>query len=326
MDALPPIATPEIVPTAAIVAPRGRPLFVFAHQDDETVLAGIIRRILREGSARPTFLWWTNGDGLAPGSGMRPEAYARVRIAEATASLRALGGDPADKVDLERSEIENYRLLTHLPGGGRPAARAIDDFLSEAERVEAVVRRAAPDRVFVLAWQGGHPEHDLVHLMTVRAVRRLRAETGRPIPIVQCPAYEYVIACALRFKPWFAGDSRRVALDADERAAKQRSFDAYVSQRALFERFRSVLHIAGAASGLLGRRQSVESYLATEQLGVVEPSHDYSSSHRWERLNYMFDDFEGLPIRFDSMIRPLARELLRDDYSISSRTMNEEAS
>ncbi len=311
MRPLPAIAMPDVVETDWILASEGRPLFVFAHQDDETVLAGAIRRILREGTARPTFLWWTNGDGLAPGSGMHPAAYARMRMDEATASVVALGGDPADKVDLASSEIENYRRFTHVAAGGRLGARAIDYFLAEAERVEAAVRRADPDRVFLLAWQGGHPEHDLTHLMTVRAVRRIREATGRAIPIVHCPAYEYVIACALRFKPWFAGDARRVALDADQIAAKRKSFEAYVSQRGLFEHFERVVRVFGAASALIGRPFTVEDYLATEAFGVIEPHHDYTeSSHRLERLNYMLDDFEGIPIRFDTMIRPLARELL----------------
>lgn len=313
MAALPPIATPNIVPSAWILASSGRPLFVLAHQDDETAFGGLIRRIVRSGDAEPRFIWWTNGDGLAPGSGMTPSAYARMRIREADESVRVLGGRVADKVDLESSEIENYRRLSHLPEGGQLAARAIDYFLGEAERVEAAVREADPDRVFLLAWQGGHPEHDLTHLMTVRAVRRLRAETNRPIPIVQCPAYEYVIACALRFKPWFPGDVRRLSLDADEMAAKHASVEAYESQRGLFEKFRAVMRVVGAASVLRGRPIGVEAYLATEEFGVIEPSMDYTqSTHRLEALNYMLDDFEGIPIRFDSMIRPLARELLAD--------------
>ncbi|MEQ9502597.1 MAG: PIG-L family deacetylase [Deltaproteobacteria bacterium] len=306
------LAKPDAVATDRLLQPVGRPLLVFAHQDDETVVAGSIRRILRGGGARPTFLWWTNGDGLAPGSGMHPAAYARMRMDEATASVVALGGDPSAKVDLGASEIENYRRLTHVAAGGTLGARAVDYFLAEAERVEAAVRHADPDRVFLLAWQGGHPEHDLVHLMTVRAIRKLRLETRRPIPIVHCPAYEYVIACALRFKPWFRGDVRRVELDDDQRAAKRRSFEAYVSQRGLFEHFERVVRTLGGVSRLVGRPFTVEDYLATEVFGVVEPDHDYTaSSHRFERLNYMLDDFEGIPIRFDRMIRPLARELLR---------------
>lgn len=301
---------PTDVPTDWILRPDGRPLFVFAHQDDETTMAGIIARIV-EDDARGTFLWWTNGDGLAPGTGMTPEAYGRMRVEEATRALAALGAGPDRKVDLWTSEIENYRRFTHVALGGGPARAALDYFTAEARRVEAAIRAADPDRVFLLAWQGGHPEHDLVHLMTVRAVRRLRAETGRPIPIVQCPAYEYVIACALRFKPWYRGDVRRVALTEGQLARKRAVLEAYPSQQDLFRKFEAVIAAVGWLGALRGQRLSPEAYMATEQLGVVDPDLDYRvSTHRVEALNYMLDDFEGIPIRFDRMIRPLAEHLL----------------
>ncbi|MCA9555002.1 MAG: PIG-L family deacetylase [Myxococcales bacterium] len=301
---------PEDVSTDWILRPGGRPLFVFAHQDDETVMAGLIRRVV-EDDARGRFVWWTNGDGLAPGTGMAPEAYGAMRVEEATRALACLGASEARKTDLWCSEIENYRRLTHVALGGGLAVEAQAYFRAEALKVEAAVRAADPDRVFVLAWQGGHPEHDLVHVMTARAVRMLRRETGRPIPIVQCPAYEYVIACALRFKPWFQGDVRRVTLSVEERAAKQAVFEAYPSQQALFQKFRAVVRVMGTLSALRGRRLSVEDYLGEEQLGVVPPEQDYTrSTHRWERLNYMLDDFEGIGVRFDTMVRPIAAALL----------------
>jgi LmbE family N-acetylglucosaminyl deacetylase len=301
---------PEDVSTDWILRPEGRPLFVFAHQDDETVLAGMIRRIV-EDDARGHFVWWTNGDGLAPGTGMTPEAYGAMRVAEATRALACLGASAARKTDLWSSEIENYRRLTHVAQGGAVAQAAQAYFHAEALRVEAAVRAADPDRVFVLAWQGGHPEHDLVHIMTARAVRMLRRETGRPIPIVQSPAYEYVIACALRFKPWFRGDARRVTLSVEERAAKRAVFEAYPSQQALFQKFRAVVRVLGALSTLRGRPLTVEDYLGEEQLGVVPPTQDYTrSTHRLQRLNYMLDDFEGIPMRFDTMVAPVAAALL----------------
>jgi len=62
---------------------------------------------------------------------------------------------------------------------------------------------------------------------------------------------------------------------------------------------------------MLRGRPSAEEYLATEEFGVVDPNLDYSqSTHRLERLNYMFDDFEGIPIRFDNMVRPVVQDIL----------------
>lgn len=273
-------------------------------------MAGIIQRVAGE-NARGHFVWWTNGDGLAPGTGMTPEAYGRVRMDEATAALAELGISQARKTDLATSEIENYRRLTHIAQGGGPRSIALEYFRHEARRVEQAVREADPDRVFLLAWQGGHPEHDLTHIMTARAVHRLRAESGRPIPIIQVPAYEYVIACALRFKPWFRGDARHLELTEAERARKRAVFEAYPSQRALFERFETVLRVVGGLSALTGRPLRVDDYLAREQFGVVDPELDYTlSTHRWEALNYVLDDFEGIPVRFDTMIQPIAKDLL----------------
>jgi LmbE family N-acetylglucosaminyl deacetylase len=301
---------PTDVTDAWLLRPGGRPLFVFAHQDDETVLAGIIRRIVGA-DERGAFVWWTNGDGLAPGSDMSIASYARMRMAECSEALYRLGASERRKTDLESSEIENYRRLTHVAQGGTARDRALHYFDDEAARVEQAVRAADPDRVFVLAYQGGHPEHDLVHLMTARAVRRLRRETGRPIPIVQCPAYEYTIACALRFKPWFRGDRRSIELARDEIDHKRDVFSAYPSQSGLFESFERWIRLLGVAGIVGGGRVSVEQYLGREQFGVVEPSFPYTrSTHRFEQLNYMFDDFEGTPIRFDTMVRPVAETLL----------------
>ncbi len=301
---------PESVPTDFIASASGSPAFVFAHQDDETVMAGLIRRIVQD-DARGTFIWWTNGDGLAPGLGVDPRKYARIRIDEATEALARLGASKKRKIDLESSEIENYRRFTEVAKGGAVREQALQYFAVESVRIEKCLREADPDRVFVLAWQGGHPEHDLVHLMVTRAVRKLRKETGRAIPIIQAPAYEYTIACALRFKPWYKGDVREIELDPEEFAKKREVFEAYQSQAELFRKFQKVLGVFGALSLVRGKKISEESYLSKEQFGVVEPALDFSrSTHRFEFFNYMGDDFEGTPIRFDRMIRPLAEAIL----------------
>lgn len=308
----PPSPSPSAVSTDWLLRPAGRPLFVFAHQDDETVMAGMIRRVVGA-DERGRFVWWTNGDGLAPAANVDPRRYARIRIAEASEALQRLGASAARKTDLESSEIENYRRLSHVAAGGARRSEAISYFVDQARRVEEAVRAADPDRAFVLAWQGGHPEHDLVHVMTARAVSRLRRETGRPIPLVQCPAYEFVIACALRFKPWFRGDCRSIQLSPAELAQKWRVFQAYPSQALLMGSFRRVIRVMGLAARLRGQRLTVEDYLSKEQLGVVDPALDYTRSTHWlEAFNYMLDDFEGIPIRFSTMVRPVIEALLAE--------------
>jgi len=244
---------------------------------------------------------------------MDPPGYAAVRIAEAAESLKALGADVAHKVDLESSEIENYRRFTHVAAGGEARADALDYFRSEAQRVEVAVREAEPDRVFLLAYQGGQPEHDLTHAFVTRAVRHLRRETGRPIPIVQVPAYEYTVLNPMRFKPWYKGDRRRVRLTDAELAAKREAVARYGSQADLLRQFRLIIGAWGALSTLRGKPFGPEGFLSLEEFGVVEPELDLTrSTHRLEWLNYIGDDFEGTPIRFDTMIKPIVQAVLAD--------------
>ena len=300
-----------------ILRPAGRPLFIFAHQDDETALAGIAHHVVGD-DERGAFVWWTNGDGPAPARGIAPATYAVTRIAESAAALQSLGASTRRKVDLETSEIENYRRIVQIADGGAARQSAVQYFTAEAERVELAIRAAAADRVFLLAWQGGHFEHDLLHVMTVRAVRKLRRETGHPIPIVQCPAYEFASLCALRFKPWFKGDRRRYALDADDAAAKRATFVAHASQAAVFASFRRVIGVSGALGALRGRRVSFDDYLNVEEFGVVDPDFDYTRSTHWpDLLNYAFDDYQGIAIRFASMLRPVVRGLLADSAELA---------
>lgn len=302
--------SPRYVDTEWILAPAGNPAFVYAHQDDEAASAGMIRRVTGD-DRRGHFIWWTNGDGLAPMAKMDPKKYARIRIDECSESLRRLGGSVKNKVDLETSEIEVYRRLSEIPKGGKLRDEHFAFFEKEAQRVEDAIRDADPDRVFTLAWQGGHPEHDLTHLMIVRAVRKLREETGRPIPIIQSPAYEYVIAVALRFNPFFKGDRRSIHLSDRELEAKLRVFEAYPSQEELFEKFRRLMNTLGALSTLRFRPFTYMDYIQKEVFGVVDPHLDYHrSTHTFESCNYMFDDFEGVPIRFDTMILPLVDVIL----------------
>jgi len=301
---------PRYVDTEWILAPAGDPVFVYAHQDDEAASAGMIRRITGN-DQRGRFIWWTNGDGLAPMAKMDPQEYASIRIDECSESLRRLGGSVKNKVDLKTSEIEVYRRLSEIPQGGKLRDEHLAFFENEAQRVEAAIRDADPDRVFTLAWQGGHPEHDLTHLMIVRAVRKLREETGRPIPIIQSPAYEYVIAVALRFNPFFGGDRRSIHLSDQELEAKLKVFEAYPSQEELFEKFRRLMNTLGLLSTLRFKPFTHVDYIQKEEFGVVDPDLDYHrSTHTFEYCNYMFDDFEGVPIRFDTMIRPLVDVIL----------------
>ncbi len=135
-------------------------LFVFAHQDDEIATATRILHLLRSG-------WTISCVFLTDGQGKR--ATAGVRDEESRQVLSRLG------VDLAR---------VHFPGSREriPDGRLIDHF----DRALALVDEAAaetPDEVWTLAYEGGHQDHDAVHLIAVAYAAR------RGVPCFEMPLY-----------------------------------------------------------------------------------------------------------------------------------------
>lgn len=282
--------------------PGRRHLFVFAHQDDELPYAGLIRR------CRPDvqLIWLTNGDGLAPEAGEQPEAYADKRRLESIAAMDCLGiGQPA-LTFLEHSEIAIYKLLARMSdsrvGGVPPTFERI------YESVEEAVLAAQPDVVWTLAWQGGHPEHDLAHLCTARALRRLADRTGRALPLYELPAYELTFVVPLRFRPWRRAPHHAIELTPDELRAKHEMMACYPTQAEIIEGFERLIGLYGRLSALRLRPFDFSTYAALEQFAKVPASRDYTrSTHVHPRLDYIGDDYAGCPIRFERTLARIAR-------------------
>jgi len=295
-------------PNPAHLDPDRRHAFVFAHQDDELGSGGTISQLAWK---RGRFLWVTNGDGLAPMEGVDPQSYAELRIAEAHTSAGYCGVPPERIGDLRASEIEIYRRLTHVAAGGDRRREALDFFVALYDRVHAWLADTRPDVVWTGAWQGQHPEHDLTHVFTALALRSLRRARGAEIPLYEFPEYEFVILVPLRFKPWHRGVVHRVELDDAALATKMLLHSAYPSQVQLFKKFEGVIRLLGGAARLLGRGFSLEDFMRHEEFGPVPADRDYTADrHLHPALDYMLDDFEGTPIRFRTMIRPVVQELL----------------
>ncbi|MBM4371156.1 MAG: PIG-L family deacetylase, partial [Deltaproteobacteria bacterium] len=180
--------------------PSTRHLMVWPHQDDEVMYTGLIGRLGPE----TDFLWVTNGDGLAPEAGEEPAAYAARRMAETDAVLGTLGRPLARRVNLAVSEIELYDLFIALTLTPERRGEVMDRVQEIGEAVFREVKRAAPAVVWVPAFQNGHPEHDLVHVLAALAVRRLRA-AGQSLSLYQVPEYEYLIFIPHRFHPLYRG-------------------------------------------------------------------------------------------------------------------------
>lgn len=282
--------------------PSKRHLLVIAHQDDELGYGGLLHR-LRE---TMHILWVTNGDGLAPEVGMDPAAYASMRKAEAIASAAA-AGIPAERTRcLDYSEIEIYDHFIQVTLKQKPLHEIVVYFAGIGRGIKSEMRRIDPDVVWTVAFQNGHPEHDMVHYLAAHALREYRNETGKRIPLLQLPEYEFTILVPLRFKPWFRGEVLHIDLSEEEVAAKIRMRDAYPSQKGLFAKFERTINGLGRAARFAGRGFSFESFVRRETFSPVPEGFPYSrSTHLHERLNYMFEEHKGVKVRFDTQVRAI---------------------
>ena len=181
-------------------------LFVFAHQDDEIATATRILHLLRGG-------WTVSCVYLTDGEGRR--ATSAVRDEESRNVLARLG------VDLARVHFAGSRA--RIPDG-----RLIDHF----DRALALLEEAAPERpdeVWTLAYEGGHQDHDAVHLIAVAYAAR------RGVPCFEMPLYHgyklpgpffNTLAPLRNGAPW---SGRKIALSEGFRIALLCRF--YTSQR-----------------------------------------------------------------------------------------------
>jgi LmbE family N-acetylglucosaminyl deacetylase len=143
---------------------RKHVLFVLAHQDDEVMISP---RLAREAEAghRVHCVFLTNGRGVR---GVPPA----VRDEESSRILASLGVTRADVHFAGTArDIDDLRLIDHL-----------DEALG---LLEDAVGSQPIRRIFTLAWEGGHPDHDAVHAIALAFAAR-RGLLGRTW---QFPAY-----------------------------------------------------------------------------------------------------------------------------------------
>ena len=281
-----------------------RHLFVFAHQDDDLPYSGLLQRAQRHAQV----VWVTNGDGLAPAAGMGLEEYAELRTGEAVAALRMLGYERGQLHFLGHSELFFYPLFIDLKRArdddsvsGSVRERAVGAAKAIQASLRPLIEEA--DVVWTLAWQGGHPEHDLTHYFTIRAVREVEVATGRKIPIYELPAYELTVAVPLRFAPWHRGERHRITLTPQEFKCKEAAFSAYRSQVKLTALFKRLIGLYGLISALRLRPFTFRSFGREEEFAPVPTDRDYTkSTHRFEWFDYMFEDYLGEYVSFSKSV------------------------
>jgi LmbE family N-acetylglucosaminyl deacetylase len=145
---------------------RGTPiaLFLFPHQDDEF---GVFYQIEQERRAgrRVVCIYVTDGSSTAA---------PRRRNAESLTVLQRLGVAPPDVLFIgQELGIADGRLHTHVGA----LAAWLDGFVAAHPKIVAC---------YVPAWEGGHPDHDLLHAVTVL----LPAMQGRLEMIRQFALYQ----------------------------------------------------------------------------------------------------------------------------------------
>jgi len=285
-----------------LLEPSRRVLFVFAHPDDELPYAGLISRA----PIQSRFLWITNGDGLAQEAGMGLGEYADARRLESTVAMRTLGVKADQLRFLGHSEVSIYRNFTLLADPSARRHEVLGLFKAIGAQVEAEVKAFRPDVVFTLAWQGGHPEHDLTHIATRAALRDIPE-----VRFFELPEYELANTVLLRFPPWRRDPVHEVLLTPSELGLKKRLEGLYPTQDRIIRQFRTALSVLGVLSLLTGRRGGLDGFMSRETFGPVPAKRDYRRSpHSLDALEYVGDDFEGTPIAYSTMIAPLADALL----------------
>ncbi len=128
----------------------GKPhvVFIFAHQDDEFSAAPWIDEEITAGH-RVSCAYLTDGSARADAS---------VRDAESLSALALLGVRREDVAFLsDRERIHDGALVSNLDR----ASALLGGWLN--------VHAPSAARIYSLAWEGGHPDHDAAHLVALAA-------------------------------------------------------------------------------------------------------------------------------------------------------------
>jgi LmbE family N-acetylglucosaminyl deacetylase len=295
---------PETAPYPEKIFSRdSKHFFIFAHQDDELAYSGIIQRT--KGNAK--FFWLTNGDGLAPKFREDPVRYAEKRWNETDQAMKTAGVKIEQIKCLNKSELAIYEQLSRLVKNPEKMDETLEFFWKMGCEIYSAVREFKPDVVWTCAYQGGHPEHDLVHLFACFSAQQAAEEEKKEILVCELPQYEFVILVPLRFKPWKKGVIHEIRLTQEELGIKEVMMQKYPSQFFLFRQFKKVINTIGFFGRIFGKKITFESYASRETFAIVGKDRDFvKSTHACNCFDYMFDSYDGVRISFKKTISVIA--------------------
>ena len=129
-----------------------RNIFIFAHQDDETGVFWEIKNLITHGED-VIIIYLTSGD--LSGN------HSSIRNNESISILLKLG--------LPRENIYFLGTEHQIPDG------KLSQFLEIAYQsiIDLITKTCAPTRLYFLAWEGGHQDHDSVHLIGTAIGKKL---------------------------------------------------------------------------------------------------------------------------------------------------------
>ncbi len=222
-------------------------LYIFAHPDDETFIAGSMAMALKSG-IEVHGLWMTSGDYFGGGERRRVEHAKAMEIL----GLEGSNTEICDYPDLG--------LMYNLEGCIKKISRVIEEI--------------KPHRVFTTAYEGGHPDHDSTNLACFMALADIDAD----ISMLEIPLYNGS-GPSKHFK-WrinsFPLDNERVLyqpLDNGSIRIKHRMIKAYSSQWMYMIPLR-------LACGTERMKNIGEPY------SEVPKDRDYTRPPHWRPLNY----------------------------------------
>ena len=204
-------------------------LFLMAHFDDDSTIAGTINLYVRSGW--DTHICWLTRAGLG---GMWGEPWARTE--EANKAMDAVGVPTGNRHILG---IEDHECIRHLP--------EIMDMVTE------LVREVQPSVIIHLAYEGGHPDHDTTPLAAHVASQRVEF----PIAFFEVPTYNTsgpkimpyrVNGFVKSYGPW-------TYVPLDREAKKAKKGDRYSNQSQWF--FMYPFGILGTWRSLRGRGEPI---------------------------------------------------------------------
>jgi len=142
------VASLSAVPRQATAQGRAPLIAIFAHPDDERVVAPALSRLAREGREIHLVIATDGSKGVREHAGIPPgKALATARAAEAACAAKRLGLRQLHLLGLEDGGLASFEALGKL-----------------RDSIDAIITRVKPAAIITFGPEGGtgHPDHRLV--------------------------------------------------------------------------------------------------------------------------------------------------------------------